>query len=68
MAQKITHLPDYRQRRKLQYPTTGEQLDAAAKLAHWLHQQGHNLPDDVVRWVDQVQQVKHNNPKPDTNT
>lgn len=60
---KIQHKEDYRQRRKSEYPATGDQLDAVYKLAIALQQVGIDLPDDVTAWINEIESIKAKYPK-----
>lgn len=59
---KIHHQSDYRQKRQVEYPDIGDQLDAVYKLARHLQEQGQKLPPDVDRWVAQCRAVKEKYP------
>lgn len=50
-------------RRATSYPMTGEQLDAIAKGFAALRSAGVPLPDDTVRWLDEIAAVKAAHPK-----
>lgn len=60
---KIRHTDDYRKRRKVEYPATGDQLDAVMKLAAALKEQGIPLPEETERWISRCQEVKTKYPK-----
>lgn len=55
---KIHHVDDYRKRRKAEYPSTGEQLDAVMKLADALQEQGVSLPEETRQWIENCKEVK----------
>lgn len=61
---KIKHSEPYAPLRAAAYPPIGDQLDAVMKLAKALHDQGINLPLDVLSWIEQCEQVKTRFRKP----
>lgn len=61
---KIQHREPHGPLRAKAYQSIGDQLDAVAKLAAALRDQGIVLPDDVVKWVDHCQAVKAKFKKP----
>lgn len=62
---KIRHSEPYDRLRREAYPEVGEQLDAIAKLAAALREQGVPLPEETSRWLDRCLSVKKKYPKPD---
>lgn len=62
---KIRHEEDYRQLRKREYPSFGDQLDAVMKLAQAMSNTGIELPPEVGAWIDKCQQVKKKYRKPE---
>lgn len=58
---KLTHLRDYREARRPEYPEIGDQLDAVWKA---LEASGARLPPEAVAVLDQVRAVKKRYPKP----
>lgn len=55
---KIRHSEPYAPLRQKAYPAFGEQLDAVMKLAEALQQQGFELPEATVNWIEQCKAVK----------
>lgn len=60
---KIKHTEPYKPLRAAAYPDIGDQLDAVFKLVEYLHEQGFDLPAEVVHWKDQCRGVKNKFPK-----
>jgi hypothetical protein len=60
---KIKHTDDYAKRRKQEYPTIEDQLDALLKGFQELANGGMKLPPSIKAWVDQLQRVKDKFPK-----
>lgn len=55
---KIQHSEDYRQLRRREYPSVGDQLDVLVKLTQALKEQGVELPTEVTQWVENCLAVK----------
>lgn len=63
IALKIHHKPNnHVERRRLEYPGIGDQLDAVYKLVRQMQEQGQLLPPDVEQWVAQCRAVKEKYP------
>jgi hypothetical protein len=61
---KLRHESDYRKRRAVDYPMTGDALDAIAKGFRALLNQGLTLPADTLAWVERCERVKARITKP----
>ncbi|MDQ2150064.1 hypothetical protein RBI22_15200 [Alcaligenaceae bacterium C4P045] len=55
---------NYRDARHASYPAVRDQLDAVAKMGIALRE-GKPFPDDVNAWLDTIEAVKAQHPKPD---
>ena len=60
---QIDHKEDYRVARANKYPALPEQLDAIMKMASALKDQGINLPQATVDWINSCQAIKNTFPK-----
>lgn len=60
---RVRAVAGYREARARRYPPIGDQLDAVAKLAAALRDQGVVLPADTQAWLDEIQAVKTELPK-----
>jgi|GEM_PF-3529591 len=49
-------------RRLQNYPPIGNQLDAIYKGFQALRQQGFQLPEETIAWLDRIAAVKEQNP------
>lgn len=56
---------EYKELRKDEYPITGDQLDLIFKTFKYLHDSGVNIGNDGRSYVDAIQLIKDNNPKPE---
>jgi len=64
----IEYVPDepiynYTYHRIREYPPVGEQLDAVYKMVVAIQGQGIKLPDETLKWLDDIQNVKDTYPK-----
>ena len=57
---KITHVRDYAEARRSEYPALGDQLDALMKYFAAMP----DIPADLQDWVAACQAVKEKYPKP----
>lgn len=55
---KITHLRDYREARRSEYPEIGDQLDAI-----WDALRGQKLPNETKDVLDKIDAIKSKYPK-----
>lgn len=60
---KIIHKEPHGPLRRKEYPSIGDQLDAIAKMAVALRDQGFVLPPETLAWIDQCEAVKGRYPK-----
>lgn len=55
---KIKHSRDYRELRRKEYPSIGDQLDVMYKYFSKIQERGEELPIEIVEWLENIEEIK----------